>query len=108
MMVGRLVEQDDAAFEFAGQDAEKLLPAGYGLLDVALQDPRHDEDRVAVGQEIPAVEVQAAAPRQDGRGQRRGDVPADPLIPGARGPDFVPRLAARTPQRRRAAGGGGR
>ena len=74
------------------------------MLEVALQDPRHDEDRVAVGQEISAVEVQAAAARQDGWGQRRGDVAADPLITGARRPDFVSRLAPRTPQCRRAAG----
>ncbi len=101
MVVGRLVEQDDPALEFAGKDGEEFLPAGYGLLEVALQDPGHDEDRVGVSQEVPAVEVQAAAPRQDAGGQRRGDVSADPLIAGARGPDFVPRLAPRAPQRRR-------
>ena len=45
--------------------AEKLLPAAHGLLEVALQDPRHDEHRLGVSQEIPAVEVEPAAPRLD-------------------------------------------
>ncbi len=105
MMVRRLVEQYDAPFEFSRQVAEEFLPAGRGMLDVALQDSRHDEDRVAVGQEVTTVEEQPAAPRQDGRGQRGSDVLADPLITGARRPDFIPRLAARAPQCGRAAGG---
>ena len=56
MMVRRLVEQYDAPFEFSRQVAEEFLPAGRSVLDVALQDSRHDEDRIAVGKEVSTVE----------------------------------------------------
>src|SRR5208283_1072365 len=75
------------------------------MLNVALQDPGHNEHVFAVGQKIASVEEEAAAPRRNRWSQRRCKVIPDTLVPGTSRPDGFGRLGARTPEGRRTVSG---